>query len=43
MLETSYNIIAFNIVKDNVKYDLFDDGTGTGNIWEFNIYDTKNW
>lgn|GEM_PF-2760145 len=43
VFETSYNIIAFNVVKDNVEYDLFDDGTGTGNIWEFNIYDTKNW
>ncbi len=43
IFETSYNIIAFNVVKDNVEYDLFDDGPGTGNIWEFNIYDTKNW
>jgi parallel beta-helix repeat protein len=41
--ETSYNIIAFNTAKDNVDYDLFDEGAGTGNIWEFNIYDTKNW
>lgn len=38
------NVVASNIAKGNVLYDLYDDGTGTGNIWRrSNIYKTKNW
>ncbi|MCP8308336.1 MAG: right-handed parallel beta-helix repeat-containing protein [archaeon] len=40
---SSYNIVMFNEAKGNIAYDLSDDKTGTNNIWEFNIYDTKDW
>ncbi|NWG10124.1 MAG: right-handed parallel beta-helix repeat-containing protein [Nitrososphaerales archaeon] len=40
---SSYNIVMFNEAKGNIAYDLSDDKTGTDNIWEFNIYDTKDW
>jgi len=41
--EPNYNIVMFNEAKGNVEYDLSDDKTGTGNVWESNIYDTKDW
>jgi len=35
-------VIMSNRAQGNVYYDLFD-GTGTGNVWRLNIFDTKNW
>jgi len=40
---SSRNIIMSNRARGNTQYDLFDDGTGTGNVWKLNSYDTKNW
>jgi parallel beta-helix repeat protein len=37
------NVIMFNTAKGNFVYDLYWDGTGTGNVWKLNSYDTKNW
>jgi parallel beta-helix repeat protein len=40
---SSDNVIMSNRAKGNTQYDLFWDGTGTGNVWKLNTYDTKNW
>lgn len=40
---SSRNVIMSNRAKGNIEYDLFDDRTGTGNVWKLNSYDTKNW
>jgi parallel beta-helix repeat protein len=40
---SSRNVIMSNIAKGNIQYDLFDDQTGTGNVWKLNSYNTKNW
>jgi len=42
-IPSNNNVVASNIAKGNVLYDLYDDRTGTGNIWRSNIYKTKNW
>jgi parallel beta-helix repeat protein len=40
---SDYNVVMLNLAKGNVQFDLYDDGTGTGNVWKLNRYDTKNW
>ncbi len=42
-IPSNNNIVASNKAKANGIYDLYDDGTGTGNIWRSNVYDTRNW
>jgi len=39
----SRNVIMFNTAKGNLVYDVYWDGTGTGNVWKLNSYNTKNW
>jgi len=43
VVKSNYTVVMFNEVKGNIDYDLYDDKTGTNNVWKFNIYDTKNW
>jgi parallel beta-helix repeat protein len=38
---SSYNLIAYNVVKYSGAYDLYWDGTGTGNFWIGNEYQTS--
>jgi parallel beta-helix repeat protein len=38
---SSYNLIAYNVVKYSSVYDLYWDGTGTGNVWIGNQYRTS--
>ena len=40
---SDYNVVTLNLAKGNVQFDLYDDGTGTGNVWKLNTYNTKNW
>jgi parallel beta-helix repeat protein len=42
-ITSNNNVVRFNLAKGNVQFDLYDDGTGTGNVWSYNIYNTKNW
>jgi parallel beta-helix repeat protein len=39
---SSYNTVAFNVVKGSGAYDLYWDGTGTGNHWTGNVYKTSS-
>jgi parallel beta-helix repeat protein len=40
---SDYNVVTLNLAKGNVQFDLYYDGTGMGNVWKLNTYDTKNW
>lgn len=42
-MESDYNTINRNLALHNLEFDLYWDGTGTDNIWNNNIYKTKNW
>jgi hypothetical protein len=39
--ESSYNLVAFNFVKNSGVDDLYWDGTGTGNVWFGNVCHTS--
>jgi len=39
---SSYNLVAWNFVKDSGVYDLYWDGTGTGNVWFWNACKTSS-
>jgi parallel beta-helix repeat protein len=39
---TDDNLAKDNVVSGSAFLDLFDDGTGTGNVWRNNQYDTAN-
>lgn len=39
---SSNNLIAHNVVKNSGLYDLYWDGTGTGNVWTHNICSTSS-
>jgi len=39
---SSYNVVAFNLVKGSGQYDLYWDGTGTGNVWFGNMCKTSS-
>ena len=41
--ESDHNTIHKNIVLRNSEFDLYWDELGQGNIWERNVYKTKNW
>jgi hypothetical protein len=37
---SSYNVVAFNLVKGSGEYDLYWDQTGSHNLWIGNVYKT---
>jgi hypothetical protein len=37
---SSYNLVAFNLVKESGEYDLYWDETGSHNLWVGNVYKT---
>jgi len=39
---SSYNVVAWNVVKTSGVDDLYWDGTGTGNVWFGNICKTSS-
>jgi Right handed beta helix region len=39
---SSYNVVAWNVVKNSGVDDLYWDGTGTGNVWAGNVYGTSS-
>jgi parallel beta-helix repeat protein len=39
---SSYNVVAWNVVKNSGVDDLYWDGTGTGNVWIGNVYGTSS-
>jgi parallel beta-helix repeat protein len=39
---TNDNLAKDNVVSGSALFDLFDDGTGIGNVWRNNQYDTAN-
>jgi len=39
---SSYNLIEWNLVKHSGVYDLYWDGTGTGNVWFGNVCKTSS-
>lgn len=41
--ESDHNTIHKNKVLRNSEFDLFWDELGQGNLWERNVYKTKNW
>ena len=40
--ESSYNLVAHNLVKGSGVYDLYWDGTGTDNTWVHNLCQTSS-
>lgn len=39
---SSKNLVASNLVKNSGVFDLYWDGTGSGNVWKANQYTTSN-
>jgi hypothetical protein len=39
---SSYNLVALNFVKNSGMYDLYWDGSGTGNVWFANVCQTAS-
>jgi parallel beta-helix repeat protein len=39
---SSYNVVAWNVVKNSGVDDLYWDGTGTGNVWFGNVFGTSS-
>jgi parallel beta-helix repeat protein len=39
---SSFNLVAWNVVKNSGVDDLYWDGTGTGNVWIGNVYGTSS-
>jgi parallel beta-helix repeat protein len=40
---TNDNLVKDNVVSESVLFDLFDDCSGTGNVWRDNQYDTASY
>ena len=41
-LGSSNNVVSWNVVKNSGQYDLYWDGTGTGNVWTGNLCKTSS-
>jgi hypothetical protein len=36
--DSSFNLLRSNVACNNIALDAFDDGTGTGNVWDSNKF-----